>query len=312
MNNYIFIIWNKALFCERRILDDLRDSFVIEKYFYVEWNKDVFIENSKALYGHKSTDAQEKVKYTGKGKFLIILIRDDFPVFKEIETPDGKEHVNTRILEKKKLYRKWTGDNYRVHASTNKKETNHDLTILFGNDYSTFLGNINDKETIKKETIFFNQFRNTDELKKLIESLDENFFYLVGDNKINLFVQYKTDIKNILNPDGSIDNRLYVKRIGEKDYFIKIYGEKDGDIPDGFIKVINNDLLEHFVDIQDEYDEFLNNRSAISANVSNFFEKYGFEKEFKEKEVDYKPIRKNFERRLKDRIKYLLAVIRNR
>ena len=312
MNDYIFIIWNKALFCRDRILNDLQKSFEVREFLYIEWNKESFIRNIKALYGHKSTDAHEKIKYTGKGKFLLILIRDDDPVFETIQTPDGEETVNINVLKKKKLYRNWTADNFRVHASTNEKETNHDLTILFGCDYLRFLEETKDGETINKKPAVFNEFRNIEELKKTIEMIDDNYVYSEGNDRINVFCRYKTDINNILSPDDMPGDCLYTKRIGDGSYTIRLYGEKDGDLPKGFLSKINNDLLKDFERVQDTYDMYLNDRTSANSELISFFEKYSFDKDFIRKDADYRPIRKNIKERIKDIIKYCIAVIKNR
>ena len=60
---YVFIIWNKALFCKKKILSDLKKSFHIENVFYIEWNRTSYPDNLKAFYGTKTTDIRKKMDY---------------------------------------------------------------------------------------------------------------------------------------------------------------------------------------------------------------------------------------------------------
>ena len=312
MNNYyIFIVWNKALFCKRKILEDLKKSFSVEKYFYIRWGKDRFIENQKALYGHKSTDASEKVRYTGKGEFLLILIKDNDPVFEKITTADGSDIVSIRVLGKKKLYRKWTADNFRVHASVNEKETNHDLTILLGKDYQNSIVNIENDSLIEKDTIHFEEYEKIEEFKSVIESIDRNHMYVLNDSEIVIFTGYRTDIKNIIRYKQQINKRLFIMETGEREYRVHIYGEKDGDLSEGFIDRIEDNLIDDFIEIKNQYDRFLEDR-VLNNEVSSFFDKYGLEKNFCEKNAEYKIIRKSLSTKIKDTIKYCLAYIKNR
>jgi len=312
MNNYyIFIIWNKALFCKRKILKDLKKSFSVEKYFYIRWEKDRFIENQKALYGHKSTDASEKVRYTGKGKFLLILIKDNDPVLEKITTVDGSDIINAKVLKKKKLYRKWTADNFRVHASVNEKETNHDLTILLGKDYQNSIVNIENDSLIEKDTIHFEEYKKIEEFRSVIESIDRNHMYVLNDSEIVIFTGYRTDIKNIIRYKQQVNKRFFIMKIDEREYRVDIYGEKDGDLPEGFIDRIEDSLIDDFTEIKNQYDRFLEDR-VLNNEVSSFLEKHGFEQNFDEKNAEYKVIRKSLLTRLKDTIKYCLAYIKNR
>ena len=312
MNNYyIFIIWNKALFCKRKILEDLRKSFSVEKYFYIRWEKDRFTINQKALYGHKSTDASEKVKYTGKGEFLLILIKDHDPVFEKITTSNGSDIVNIRVLKKKKLYRKWTADNFRIHASVNEKETNHDLTILLGKDYQKSIFNIENDSLMEKDTIHFNEYEKNDEFKSVIESIDRNYVYVLNDSEIVIFTGYRTDVKNIIRYKQQVNKRVFTVKIDARVYRVYIYGEKDGDLPEGFIDRIEDRLIDDFIKIKDQYDRFLEDR-VLSDEISLFLDRYGLEKNFSEKNAEYKPIKKSLSKKIKDTIKYHLAYVKNR
>ena len=98
---------------------------------------------------------------------------------------------------------------------------------------------------------------------------------------------------------------------GDREYRVHIYGEKDGDLPEGFIDRIEDSLIDDFTKIKNQYDRFLEDR-VLNNEVSSFFDKYGLAQNFSEKNAEYKLIRKSLSTKLKDEIKYCLAYIKNR
>lgn len=151
-NQYVFIIWNKALFAKDRIINDLNDSFEIEKLFYIEWSKNKFEDNLLALYGEKCNNPKEKAFAVGRRKFLVLIVKDNNPIFE-----DRQQHklvkVNSGIYDKKWLYRRWTAGNFRIHASVTDEETRHDLSILLGNNYEIILDRVINDEILKIDAV---------------------------------------------------------------------------------------------------------------------------------------------------------------
>ena len=83
-NRYLFLLWNKALFKEKEIVEDINNSFNIDKIFYINWNKENYDTDLKSLYGHRLGSPIEKIIPCGKDKFLFILVEDKNPKGKVI------------------------------------------------------------------------------------------------------------------------------------------------------------------------------------------------------------------------------------
>ena len=127
---YSFIIWEKSRKKTDHILNDLKKKFVIRDIYEVRWSKENFVNNLHRFYG--LPDVREKVKVGGTGPFLLILISDPHPRFEELIISNEKDIVNVNIYDSKMKYRKWIGGEFVIHSSISEKETNHNLTLLFG------------------------------------------------------------------------------------------------------------------------------------------------------------------------------------
>ena len=77
----------------------------------------------------------DKEKHVGSGKFLLIVVLDENPLYKVRRTSRGGKDVNINMFDSKEMYRKWTGGGHRVHGSNNVSESGHDLGILLGKTY---------------------------------------------------------------------------------------------------------------------------------------------------------------------------------
>ena len=149
---YLFIIWGNSRIKTDEILDDLREKFVIRDVYQAKWSKDNFINNLLEFYRRTQTytlpDAREKVKVTGTGPFLVIIISDPYPKFNyseeefersvlnEVQFREDLDNINVR--ESKVEYRKWIGEDFSVHSSSSDRETDHNLLYLFGKNLYDF------------------------------------------------------------------------------------------------------------------------------------------------------------------------------
>lgn len=176
-NQYIFIIWNRALFCKNKILNDIKKSFIVKKMFYINWDRNEFKNNLKKLYGNKCNDLKQKSFLVGKDKFLVVIVEDKEPKFEDRLQQNVLVKVNSNIYDKKWLYRKWTAGNFRIHASVSEEETIHDLSILLGNNYEEIINKISDEEVLNINAYDY---------------IEDNSVY---DNKTNLFNLVKNEIK---------------------------------------------------------------------------------------------------------------------
>ena len=297
-NTYLFIIWNKALWCKDKILKDLSNSFNIVSSLYIKWSYENFENNLKSLYGRKLGNPNEKIQPCGKGPFLLILVEDPSPDLKERKMYDGTEFVNANIYDKKMLYRKWTGGCHRIHCSDTQKETEHDLAVIFGANYNNYLNE--DSQSLNLDTKSVRGFDSIDDLYDCLKLFGNNRLYIEG-NKAFIFSKCQYDIVSFIKAK-KIKNNLYSLKIKDTDYNIFIFGELDGNLPKGYLnKEDKDDLIINHTDL---YLNYLNNRDQLDDIYKNEFEKLGLE-------VSFKPIKveRNFKKPniLKNEIKLLQA-----
>ena len=247
-NQYIFIIWNKALFAKERIISDLKKSFEIKKQFYIKWNKENFEKNLYALYGTKCSSPKQKIRYIGSGKFLVLIVQDNNPKYEYRKQQNKDEIVNANIYDKKTLYRKWTAYNFRVHSSVSDIETKHDLSILLGPDYDDVINNNKDNETINLDTKGIIGFKTIDEFIESINLFDgsnveskDNNLYIKTNNGLNLL--YFINNKKTLNINGTNYN-VVIEDNNEN----KIIDNKDG-----FLKELKNHLRYYYVRFKNKH-----------------------------------------------------------
>ncbi|MBP3269662.1 MAG: serine/threonine protein kinase [Bacteroidales bacterium] len=145
---FLNIIWSSAREYEKIILDDLKSNFKIIKVFAVKWDKERFLDNLKVFYshsqGHLPPNAyrsllEGKKRHCGDGEFLVIVFEDPKPDYQLRDTSSGTREVNIRTFEKKAEYRRMTGGGHKIHSSDTSRETNKDLTLLFGLNTEDFL-----------------------------------------------------------------------------------------------------------------------------------------------------------------------------
>ncbi len=130
---HLFIIWEKSRNKSDLILDDLKNFLIIRQVYEVKWNKNNFLTNLKRFYERRLPETQQKANLCGTGPFLAILVSDPNPILKKMKAPNDEEDiVNVNIVESKMKYRTWVGEEFSIHSSISEKETNHDLTLLFG------------------------------------------------------------------------------------------------------------------------------------------------------------------------------------
>ena len=293
-NKYVFIVWNKALFCKEKILEDLKKSFIIDKKFYIKWKDENFINNLKALYGTKANNYEEKIKYVGKDSFLVILVEDQKPVY-EIERISGNENiVNKNVFDKKWLYRKWTAGNFRVHSSVNDVETSHDLTVLLGPNYTDSLKLISDNDVIEIDTKGVEGFSSVSEFEESLLRFGSNIIK----NDV-IICKQKKDIIDFIKPVEYKDNTIKVK-IKDAYYAYLIFGVENGEMPISLLDK-NNENVECFFDNAKNYLHILNKNS--SEDINAFFNSINIDPVFVKKNNTIHE-RTSFIKRIKDWIKY--------
>lgn len=137
-NIHIFIIWEKARAKTGKLLEDIKKHFTIKEVYKVSWTKNNFEKNLRRFYGATLPKPIKKVEACGIGNFLVIIIEDNQPKTDWRKTSIGKQLVNTNVYDLKRTYRRWIGGEFPIHGSINQKETDHDLTLIFGKNLNDF------------------------------------------------------------------------------------------------------------------------------------------------------------------------------
>ena len=236
MDNYIFIIWNAARKYEDEIIYDISKKFEIREVFEVTWTNEFFLENMSRFYGPKLVDVKKKVEMCKKEPFLIIIVNDKNSTYGKRRTSLGMENVNINLFDFKKQLRKKYDVGYAIHNSFTRKETNDDLTLLFGKSYNDFFISFPikwDKKIKKceKNLIGFNGWNNFSQMAYVLNS---TINYVILRN----FDSISDNLENYSHNDIDIltDDFLKMPYItnGGKSALNKF--------SDGFIKIHNNKI----------------------------------------------------------------------
>lgn len=140
MEYHLFIIWEKAQWKKKDILEDISKGLCIIKTVDITWDKSQFSDNLSRFYGQNLPRGSKKEQECGNGTFTLVVVRDDNPDYVVRKTSHGKEIVNANIFDRKEKFRSWTNDettpkNYhgsRVHGTNSEVEARHDLAALLG------------------------------------------------------------------------------------------------------------------------------------------------------------------------------------
>ena len=147
---HLFIIWENGRHKEDEILNDIAQHFFIIQTIAVKWSEQYVTSNYSRFYGTFLPKHSFKEKECGKGEFLLVIVRDDSPVYNSRKTNRGNELVNTNMFDAKEKYRTWTGGGHKIHATNNPSEFNHDITLLLGINSAYYQSQIPSFQKIKK------------------------------------------------------------------------------------------------------------------------------------------------------------------
>lgn len=136
---HLVIVWNRARYKQDEILADIKKKFKILNCYEIEWSDTCVANNFTRFYGVNLPNGSFKEVESGRGKFLLLTLLDENPVYETRKTSRGEEIVNSNMFDAKMLYRSWTGGGHKIHATNSIQETNHDLTLLLGVSYDDYL-----------------------------------------------------------------------------------------------------------------------------------------------------------------------------
>ena len=212
---HLFIIWSNAFFKKEEILKDIEEHFIIRNIFSVKWTDSNWERNISRFYGISLPDAAAKIKECGKERFLAVVVEDISCIYEDRLTSKGIRAVNSLMFDKKEQYRKMSGGGYKIHGTTNIKESDHDMTLLFGLNTDDFAAG---QET-SSDIIEFNKdlagSDGWDDLRQLFYIMNnccnyvvmrnyENLFkdiYVEGHNDVDILCDSKENVSLIVNGD---------------------------------------------------------------------------------------------------------------
>lgn len=328
---HLFIIWSKGREKQNEILEDMNKNFKILKIFEVEWSKENFVHNLSRFYGVHLPKNCKKEENCGNGKFILVILKVNNPIYEKRQTTRGEEIVNIKMFDKKTEYRELTGGEYagRVHGTNNEIETNHDLTLLLGKNIKDFLKDFKTEYYDEKDGINNN---------KKIEPLKIELF---GNNKWNNVTDIFYALNNctnyaILRNFEALPNEIYEKDHNDIDIICDSLEEvkyilnaepvhKEQYRVQYKVKVDNRIAFFDLRSIGDNYyytpmeqkilsERIYNDKGFYTLNQENYFysllyhaiiQKLDFTKDYKEKLIQMKVEKIDLEMSLEDYIQIL-------
>lgn len=137
VDHQLFLVWEKARSQEQKIVDFLSDKFEIKGVTEVVWSPDLAGANFRRLYGRDAGAPMTKLSEIGEGPFLAIVVADPAPIFRfRIPVSGGYRLLNARVFDAKRTLRAIADGGYRIHSTGDPAEFKHDMSLLFGLDYS--------------------------------------------------------------------------------------------------------------------------------------------------------------------------------
>lgn len=217
---HIFIIWSEARYREKDIIKDLEKTFDVVANYGITWSKEYAYKNFSRFYAIKSRYARSKMKHCGVGEFLLIVIRDKAPKYVERQTNSGKELVNINVFDKKTLYRSWTGESHKIHATNNIQEVRHNLALFFCRSYEDFCSDLPESESrqyLSQDLVGTNGWNSFEELFFVMNNTFEycmlrnfeGFFENMSSDEhldIDILVNDYTEAKLVLSGDEVYPN----------------------------------------------------------------------------------------------------------
>ena len=206
---YLFILWQKARFMEKNIINDIKKNFKILQSYEVTWTPELFTSNLAHFYGKRLPKGCKKEKEVGNGPFFLLFVHDNAPLH-------DKNNRNLNVMEAKHKYRQLFGANL-VHASNTTEETLENTLFLLGKNLKDI-----EKETPQPSPIACNTnitgvlaWNNIEEALDIVKKIP--FTRATPHKKSYLIHTRHADlVRRLLNA------RSHFKIPGRHKYFIKV------------------------------------------------------------------------------------------
>jgi hypothetical protein len=132
----LLIIWSKARTKEKEIINELTNNFNIVNCFEIHWNEKNIDDNFHRIYDVAPTGGRAgKRDEVGDKSFVVIILEDTNPNYQyRYDASERFKIVNSNVVDKKQLFRKWVGGSYMVHSTDNINEFFNNAILLFGKE----------------------------------------------------------------------------------------------------------------------------------------------------------------------------------
>ena len=139
------IIWENTKNRFEYVLNKLKESFEILSVYEIKWSKKNFEKNLIRFYGPTLPNPKKKMELCGTGSFFLIIFYDHNPVYELRKTSLGRQMTNVNVYDSKRKLRKILNGDFPIHGSIHKKESNHDITLIFGKNTDDLLKELDGK-----------------------------------------------------------------------------------------------------------------------------------------------------------------------
>lgn len=279
---FIFIIWRNAYNHLDEIIADIKANFYIRNIFKMKWSAKNWENNLSRFYGAKLDDIKAKIRECGKEEFTLILIEDKNSKYEKRTTSRGEEIVNVNLFDKKSEYRLLTGGGYLIHATNSVRETNHDLTLLFGLNSEDFKKQYKPNERIIEYNNDLFGCASWNSINDIFYALNNCSNYVVlrdfenNLNELNYDSNYDADIlcddllstQRVLNAKQEFQNESIIYRTKLNNHDVLFDIKYTGD--DYYCLPLELDILKHR-EIHNNYyipsEDFLYNSHLLHAII---------------------------------------------
>ena len=136
---HLIVLWQNARYKQDEIIEDIKKNLDIIECIEITWTPKNVASNFTRFYGVKLDSGSGKEQECGTGSFILVTALDKSPNYGFVETSRGYEWVNTNLFNLKEKYRSWTNGGHKIHTTNSPEETNHDITLLLGENYEDYL-----------------------------------------------------------------------------------------------------------------------------------------------------------------------------
>ena len=86
---HLFILWENSHSHVEKIVSDICENFILLNRYEILWDEDTFSNNMTRFYGQKLPNNSFKEQECGKGRFTLVTVVDQSPVYADKATSKG-------------------------------------------------------------------------------------------------------------------------------------------------------------------------------------------------------------------------------